>query len=204
MTDPETFLAVLRARRSVRSFLDTPVEMGVLKKLVEAAAWAPSAGARQDWEFTVVTAPEVKMRMVEAVRARWNTLLEENEGSSADVLREYAGNFDWFAAAPAIVAVSAARTESFLQHLLQDNAVLVAGRIASAAMAAQNLMLAAHACGLGSCCLTGPLAAHEALMEILQLGKRRQLVCLIALGYPAAQPSPPARKPLEQIMRIIA
>jgi nitroreductase len=71
-------------------------------------------------------------------------------------------------------------------------------------MAAQNLMLAAHAHGLGSCCLTGPLAAHTELEELLNVGRKRALVCLIAVGYPAETPVAPPRKPIENVMRILA
>jgi nitroreductase len=64
-------------------------------------------------------------------------------------------------------------------------------------------MLAAHALGIGSCCITGPLAAQEALRKLLGLGRRRKIVCLVALGYPAEEPEAPLRKPVERIAKYI-
>jgi nitroreductase len=119
-------------------------------------------------------------------------------------LEKYAKNFDWFSHAPALIVISAKRPEAFLSNLLGEAAEDVAGTEISAAMAAQNLMLAAHSFGIGSCCVTGPLAAQEALKDLLGLGKRRKIVCLVVLGYPAEQPEPPLRKPVEKIAKYIA
>jgi nitroreductase len=68
-------------------------------------------------------------------------------------------------------------------------------------MAAQNLMLAAHALGLGSCCMTGALAARGELGEILELARKYEIICLIAVGWPDESPAPPARKPLTEVAR---
>jgi nitroreductase len=51
--------------------------------------------------------------------------------------------------------------------------------------------------------VTGPLVAQEALKELLAIGKRRKIVCIIALGYPAEQPEAPVRKPVERIVKYI-
>ena len=204
MISGDAFLEIARSRRSIRRFADRPVPEAMLRKLVEAAVWAPSAGARQDWQFAVGTSPAIKTKMAELVQQRWREILDTADGAATEALRTYSSNFDWFAHAPAIVAISAAKTEAFLMELLGDAADLVAGRQASAAMAAQNLMLAAHAHGLGSCCLTGPLAAHTELEDLLGLGRKRVLVCLIAVGYLAEEPAAPTRKPSDHVMRILA
>ena len=152
----------------------------------------------------IITCQTLKQKMEDRVRARWKSLLDESEtGVIKDELERHAKNFDWFSHAPAIIVISAKTPETFLRHLLGEAADDVAGAEISAAMAGQNLMLAAHAFGMGSCCMTGPLAAQEALKELLGLGKRRKIVCLIALGYPAETPEAPLRKPVEKITRTI-
>jgi nitroreductase len=85
--------------------------------------------------------------------------------------------------------------------MLGDLAFATVGSFASAAMAAQNLMLAAHALGLGTCCMTGPLAANDELHTIAGLAGKQELVCLIAVGWPAETPVAPGRKPREMIAR---
>jgi nitroreductase len=192
----------LRKRRSIRHFGDTPVERGLIERLVEAASWAPTAGNRQDWLFSVVESSETKEAMAAAVRRRWQEIITANqELGFIQEVAGYAASFADFDRAPAVIVVSAARVNLVQRRLLDEAAGATAGSFASAAMAAQNLMLAAHALGLGTCCMTGALAASEDLARILGLGRRRELVCLIAVGYPVAQPAAPERKPYHEIMR---
>lgn len=200
----DAFLDLARSRRSTRLFAPGGISREVLERLVDAARWAPSAGNLQDWGFTAVRSRVVIERMAGAVRRRWEELLSGlGEASGAAELRSYAENFLWFERAPAVVAVSAKRTETFLNHVLGDRAQAVSGRALSAAMAAQNLMLAAQTEGLATCCLTGPIAAEEELKELLGLDRRQSLVCLIAVGFPAEPPLGVPRKPVDRILRFI-
>ena len=204
MNPTNDFLQFVRSRRSIRKFRKDPLPKEDLRHMIEAASWAPSASNRQDWEFTIITSLTMKKRMEDMVRNCWKSILDKSEtGVIKDELEKYAKNFDWFSHAPALIVISAKRPEAFLSDLLGEAAEDVAGTEISAAMAAQNLMLAAHSFGIGSCCITGPLAAQEALKDLLGLGKRRGIVCLVALGYPAEQPEAPLRKPVEKIAKYI-
>jgi len=199
------FLQFVRSRRSIRKFRTDPLLREDLRRIIEAASWAPSASNRQDWEFVIITSHTTKKKMEDIVRTRWKLILDKSETEVIkEELEKYAKNFDWFSHAPALIVISAKRPEAFLSNLLGEAAEDVAGTEISAAMAAQNLMLAAHSFGIGSCCVTGPLAAQEALKDLLGLGKRRKIVCLVVLGYPAEQPEPPLRKPVEKIAKYIA
>lgn len=202
MSEGDSFLSVVRGRRSVRRFRTTPVDKERILRLIEAAEWAPSAGNRQDWFFSVVTSPNVKRRMAEAVARRWKAIVDANRTSgSIEEVERYVAHFDDFAEAPAVILVSARRPDAFQQHLLGNDASATFGAICSAAMAAQNLMLAAHVMGLGSCCMTGALAAREELGEIAELGPKREIVCLIAVGWRDEAPPAPNRKPASEIAR---
>ena len=204
MSRAEEFIELARKRRSIRKYDDAPIPRETLLSIIEAASWAPSAGNRQDWEFTVITSGAVKKKMEEIVRSHWESILKKGAGGAVtEEIQRYAKNFDWFAGAPVLIVISAKRPEAFLHEMLGDAAEDTAGTGISAAMAAQNLMLAAHASGIGSCCVTGPLAAQEALKDLLGIGRRKKIVCIIALGYPAEQPETPARKPVERIVKVI-
>jgi len=202
VSEGDSFLSVVRGRRSIRRFRNTPVDGEMLLRLIEAAEWAPSAGNRQDWFFSVVTSPDVKRRMAWDVARRWRAVVDANrEAGSIEEVARYVAHFGDFADAPAVILVSARRPDAFQQHLLGNDASATFGAICSAAMAAQNLMLAAHAMGLGSCCMTGALAAREELAEIAELGPKREIVCLIAVGWPDEDPPAPNRKPISEIAR---
>lgn len=60
----------IRARRSVRSFLDKPVEDEKLMAVLEAGRLAPSSGNRQEWRFVVVRDREVRARLGEAANGQ--------------------------------------------------------------------------------------------------------------------------------------
>jgi nitroreductase len=195
---------LLRRRRSIRKFQSRPVSREILEQLIELACTAPSASNRQDWLFTVVTSDALKRSMADRVRYCWNEILRRNEHlPMKEEIEKYCSGFGDFEMAPAVIAVSAARTNSVQQHLLGDYAPVVAGSIASAAMAAENLMLASTALGLGSCCMTGALAAGEELEKMLGIEKRRTLVCLVTVGYPAEKPSAPVRKGVMDVSRFL-
>ena len=202
MSEADALLSLMRERRSIRRFRDEPVPQELLARLIEAATWAPSAGNRQDWFFSVVTSPDVKRQMADAVRARWDSIIAANRDSGiVGEVERYVAHFADFAAAPAVIVVSARSVDAVQRHLLGDAAPSTVRSACSAAMATQNLMLAAHALGLGTCCMTGALAARNELSQLLELNKKYELACLIAVGWPDESPAPPARKPTTEIAR---
>jgi nitroreductase len=195
----DELLDIIQQRRSIRRYRSQPVPRDLVDKMIEAASWAPSASNQQDWYFSVVTSEQTKKAMAEAVRDRWEEIFATNQGSALiNQLRSYSTVFVSFATAPMVIVVSALRANAVLRSLLGDTATQTAGSFTSAAMAAQNLMLAAHTLGLGSCCMTGALAAGPEIARLLGL-RRREIVCLITVGYPDEKPVAPARKPVGEI-----
>jgi nitroreductase len=73
----------------------------------------------------------------------------------------------------------------------------------SVAAAIQNMLLAIHALGYGSCWMTGPLVAQEAFGKLLGFGKERSVAALLPVGVPDENPPSRPRKPVEEMMRII-
>lgn len=204
MIEFEPLMELIRGRRSVRMFKREPVARELIEKIVEAASWAPTAGNRQDWEFTVVYSDHVKRELGRTMRAAWDEMLARPDAESvAEELKKHARYFSWFSRAPVVIAISAHEADGYMAHLCGADAADIAGHKTSAAMAAQNLMLAAHALGLGTCCLTAPLAAKEEIKTLLGLGRRRDLVCLIALGWPSGASPVMPRKPVEEIMKVV-
>jgi len=57
---------VIRRRRSIRTYTDTPVEREKIERLLEAARLAPSAGNRQEWRFVVVTDAAARKKLAHA------------------------------------------------------------------------------------------------------------------------------------------
>jgi nitroreductase len=201
---PADVYALLHSRRSVRKFSDRNVDKAIIEKMIEIACMAPSASNRQDWFFTIIASKALKHAMANAVQIRWKDILAENrQMAMIEEVEKYATGFTAFELAPVVVAVSATQPSAVQNHLLGDNAILVSGSITSAAMAAQNMMIAASGLGLASCCMTAPLAARTELEKIIELGNKRILICLIALGYAAETPVAPPRKAVAVVSRFL-
>jgi len=65
----------IRGRRSVRRYLDKPVEEEKVLRCLYAAHWAPSAHNSQPWSFVVVRDPETRRRLAEV--HRWGRFMAE-------------------------------------------------------------------------------------------------------------------------------
>lgn len=67
-------------------------------------------------------------------------------------------------------------------------------------MAAQNMMLMAYSLGIGSC----PVVSFNksGLKELLGIPEEVDPVLMISLGYPSEWPSPPERRPLEEVVHV--
>jgi len=115
--------------------------------------------------------------------------------------REFARYATSFAGAPVLLVACHQRPVSVSGALLDGlrHPTLVSGEPLSVAMAAQNLLLAAHSLGLGACVLTAPLLVEDALAPLLGVPAGFDVTCLVALGYPDESPAAPRRKSLELI-----
>lgn len=200
--DPEELLALMRSRRSVRRFLERRPPREEIERLIEAARWAPSNHNRQGWRFIVFEDPGAIRELAEQVRSN---LLERGKAvppQAAHLAEEVAQHATWFGDAPCLVLVLHKRPVSIGRELLAGlpHPALVSGEPMSAAMAVENMLLAAHAMGLGACVLTGPLLAREAMAGIPHLPSGFEVSCLVALGYPAEEPPAPRRKKIAHIV----
>ncbi|GAG83846.1 unnamed protein product [marine sediment metagenome] len=59
MIKPEEFLAFLKERRSIRTYLDKAISDKEVEMILEAARWTPSASNKQPWEFIVIKNKEI-------------------------------------------------------------------------------------------------------------------------------------------------
>lgn len=198
----EQLLEVVRSRRSIRRFSARPVSREQLTQLIEAARWAPSNHNRQPWKFIVLddTAQiqSLALSVTEALSVRLKALPAIARGY-ADEFAEHAVNFSQ---APVLVLALHKQPLSMTGMLLDGvrYPALVTGEPLSVAMAVQNLLLAAHALGLGTCVFTAPLVTPGAITSKVALPSGYELTCLVAVGYPGAAPEPPRRKGLEHIV----
>lgn len=207
------FAELVEKRVSVRQFRPDAVPPDQIRAMVRLASLAPSPNNQQPWRFTAVTRKPLLQSMADAVRAQLKTLLPATMSEDA---RRAAQRVEWFstffADAPLVMAVTRLPYESVMARAVAGASLSAADinsmrghpDIQSVGAAVEHLLLAATELGYGSCWLSGPLVAREALETLLGVEAPQQLAALVAIGVPATAPDAGHdRRPVEEILRFI-
>lgn len=194
--DMRDTLDLIRSRRSIRRYQDKPVPTDMIKQLLAAAAWAPSAHNRQPWRFAVIERRSTKEQLATAMGRQLRRDLEADGVAPAAIEQDVARSYRRISTAPLLllVCMSMADMDIYPDEARRQNETLIA--VQSVAMAGQNLLLAAHAAGLGACWLCGPLFCPEVVRRVLALPDDWQPQGLITAGYPAEEKNK-TRHPIE-------
>ncbi len=203
----------IRGRKSIRKFKQTPVPDEDIRKILDAGRWAPSANNTQPWSFIVIKDRAVLKSMAEAVREMIDRMIPYAESEKqAQRLAAYKSNYyTFFENAPAVIAVCMeaydAGTDRLLARMGYSTEDIKRLRplpgLQSVSAAIQNMLLAIHALGYGSCWMTGPLVAQDAFKRILGFEKEKSVAALLPVGVPGEEPPARSRKPLEGLMKLI-
>jgi coenzyme F420-0:L-glutamate ligase / coenzyme F420-1:gamma-L-glutamate ligase len=196
----ELLRQIVAGRRSIRRYQSTPVPPATIERLLEAARWAPSAHNRQPWRFGLIEAPQWKDRLARAMGDRLRTDRQRDgdprDAIEQDVARSHARITG--AAAVIVVALDMHEMDRYRDAARQKAEHLMA--VQSTAMATQNLLLAAHAEGLGACWMCAPLFCPEVVAEALGLPAGWDPQALVTLGSPASAGKPAVRKVLADLL----
>jgi F420 biosynthesis protein FbiB-like protein len=191
----------MRERRSIRRYRAEPLPPGLIERLLDAARLAPSAHNRQPWRFALLQHAERKERLAAAMGARLRADRtadgDDTEAIEADVARSHAR----IASAPAVIVASLtlADMDTYPDPRRAGAERLMA--VQSTAMAVQNLLLLAHAEGLGACWMCAPLFCPDTVKTALALPADWEPQALVTLGYPAAPGHRRERRAIAEIVR---
>jgi F420 biosynthesis protein FbiB-like protein len=190
----DDFLRLARGRRSIRRYEPRDVPQSTVETLLEAAVWAPSAHNRQPWRFAIVRGAG-RERLARAMGARLREDLERDNAPQAVIEADVTRSYERLTGAPVVIVLclSMADMDTYPDARRQQHEWTMA--VQSVAMAGQNLLLAAHAYGLGACWMCAPLFCPDVVQSALDLPPDWQPQGLITLGY-AAQTRDKARQPL--------
>ncbi len=161
-------VGAIMGRRSVRKYLDRPVEHEKLMTLARCAINAPSGMNAQPWLVRVVE----DQKLI-------NDVTEVYKKANAEQVKRDADFKNMFRNAPNLICVCTPAK---------------GGGQLDAGLLGENVMLAAHALGLGTCCLGGPVrflksnADARFFLERLDIPADYELNYIIAVGYPDEQP----------------
>ena len=99
----EPVIDALTGRRSVRRYLEREVPGEAVEEVLEAARWAPSPHGTQPWRFAVVTQPETKNRLAEAMGEEWRRNLQMDGQDAGVVEKRLVGSRNRLLDAPVLV-----------------------------------------------------------------------------------------------------
>ncbi|MGE3876768.1 MAG: nitroreductase family protein [Parvibaculaceae bacterium] len=187
--------ALLRGRRSIRRYRPDIPPDDVLARIFESVAQAPSAHNRQPWRYRVVCDPSLKAALATAMGRRL-AADRRKDGDAEDAIRaDVDRSFQRITGAPLVilVALTLADMDAYPDPVRERAEYLMA--VQSTAMATQNLLLAAHAEGLGTCWMCAPMFCPSDVRAVLALPDDFEPLGLITLGYPSQPGRIRGRKP---------
>jgi coenzyme F420-0:L-glutamate ligase/coenzyme F420-1:gamma-L-glutamate ligase len=181
----DDFHCLVRDRRSIRRYQPRPIEREVLVALIDAATWAPSAHNRQPWRFCVITSDSMKQHLSRSMADRWRHDLNADGSSPQVIERQIKTSHARITGAAALIV--ACMTMQEMDRYPDEKRAHAEWTMAtqSVALSCQNLLLSAHAHGLGACWMCAPLFVPELVQSTLDLPAGWQPQALITLGYPA-------------------
>jgi F420 biosynthesis protein FbiB-like protein len=192
---PIDFHTFLRTRRSIRRFKPDPVPDSAIERILATAAYAPSAHDLQPWRFAVMTTSVVKSRLGRALTSQMRVDMQAEGAHETEIAKRVANSLRRIDEAPAVILLcrdaAAVRTDAPEE---------VTMGIQSTALAGLQLLLAAHAEGLGANWICWPLYAQSASRAALGLPKTWEPQAMIFVGYAANIPEARERKLQDEIV----
>ncbi len=172
-------LEAIKTRRSIRRYKPDPVDEKTLETILEAARWAPSWANTQCWRFVVVSDDAAKAQLADALSAN---------NPATDAIKN----------APITIVVCAQQKRSGHYHGEPSTDKGDGWLMFDTGLAMQNLVLAAHALGLGTVHV-GAFDAGKAA-KVLNVPDGYCVVEMTPLGYPDHEAKVPPRKELSEIV----
>lgn len=158
MNDNGPTFETIRTRRVCRVFTDEPVSRDDLKHLIRAARWASSAGNRRIHKFVIV-----------------------DDRKSVDLIRIMSPGI--LGNPRALIFICTDKEKALMEGVKLD---LDETTFIDVGTASQNMMLAAHEIGLGSCPTTS--FSKSAVRVILNLPDYLEPEYILQVGHPVEQP----------------
>ena len=177
----------IKKRRSIRQYKTDPVDYKALETIMEAGRWAPSWANTQCWRFVLVHDSKTKSDIADSLlKIKRPDKVSDNPGTKA------------INTVPVVIVVCAEMGKSGCLHG-GGGPVTDKGDwfMFDVALAVQNMVLAAHALGLGTV-IIGAFDAPK-VEKILGVPDGYRVVALFPVGVPAREGKAPPRNELSEL-----
>jgi coenzyme F420-0:L-glutamate ligase/coenzyme F420-1:gamma-L-glutamate ligase len=190
---------LILSRRSIRNFLPDPVPLELVNDLLVLAGRAPSSHNRQPWRWVVVHTEEAKARLVEEMARDFRADLERDGLPEEKIEAMVARSRQRIGGAPVVIVscLTMEEMDSYPDEHRQRCEWQMG--VQSVALACENLLLGAHAVGLGGCWICAPIFCVPTVQRALDLPHEWEPQGLLTLGWPADKGRDREKKPVESI-----
>ena len=187
----------------MRRFTLEPVPRSVIDRILETACRAPSAHNRQPWRFAVLTGPESKQALARAMGAEFRRDLLADGVAPAEADWQVQRSHDRITSAPAAVVLCLTMDPMDVYPDMDRRKAEFRMAMQSVALAGGQLLLAAHAEGLGAVWVCAPLFAQATVQAALDLPENWEPQGMILLGYSGGSPTVRDRLPVAEVARYL-
>lgn len=183
--------------RAIRYLKPDPVDPELIEKLIWAATRASSPGNSQGWDFVVITDPDAKARIGGAVDDAMAGIFREPPPDADRSVRLMLNGARALAAGLATAPVLILVCGRMVYPPGNPDEMLV---WSACYPAAQNLIVAARALGLGATFTTFQRRAEQVVRGTLGIPDDVRMAALIPIGWPDREHGPVNRKPVEEVI----
>lgn len=191
--------AFLRTRRSIRRFKPDPVPDSVIRDILHTATFAPSAHNRQPWRFVVLTESAAKKHLANSMAQEFQHDLEKDNLPKEEIEKRVARSRERINGAPVVILLCLDMSEMDVYSDERRNKAEYMIAAQSVSNAGMQLLLAAHAEGLGGVWVCSPMFAQETVQKALDISPAWEPQAMFLIGYPVEIPAVRDRKKIEDI-----
>lgn len=203
MTNTINLRDFLRTRRSIRRFKPDVVPDSVLRDILLTSTYAPSAHHRQPWRFVVVTDSSVKKHLADSMAFAFEKDLQQDNLPQAEIDKLITRSKSRINNAPVVIMLCLDMTDMNKYEDKKRNRAEFLTAVQSVANAGMQLLLAAHAEGLGGVWVCSPIFAQEAVQHALEIPKTWEPQAMFLIGYPSVVPDLRERKKIQEIVKFM-
>lgn len=173
-------IKAIEDRRSIRKYMNKPVEDEKLLQILESARLAPSGSNTQPWQIIVVKEQENREKVAKAsYNQKWMVSAPVHLVCVADIKARLPKSKDLY--------IDEYSKEFEVKQMIRDTSIAI-----------EHMALTATDLGLGTCWIAW--FEQKDFRPVLNIPEDKYVVAVLTLGYPDEAPNPRPRKSLEEIV----
>lgn len=178
----------IQTRRSITLVNEQAVPEELIEQIIEAGTYAPNHHKSEPWRFFVLRG-EGREKLGKVLKDITTAQQEDplSENSQAKITKSERNPLR----APVIIAVG-------VEPGNKDN-IILKEEFAAVSSAVQNMLLTAHALGLGAVWRTGAICYHPDVRDFFGLSENGEMSAFIYIGYPEFEPKPYTRTSFKEL-----